>query len=588
MRDRAAHARVDLGVHRLRVEQPLDEPDRRAVCERLQLGDAERRARAAAARARSGSVSLRRPLERGERAVAAAAPSRSRARARRPLARSRVASHASGPQPLALGRGALERPDQLRERAPARPARDVVGVEARRGTSSQNGLGWRGRRRRSPPRARGRAAATAACTPCRRGSGRATTGSGLASRARPSSSRRRSSSRNGDALRALREARPPRARARTRPRRGGCARAGGRATATWPGARRRARTGARSSAPTSSSAESSPPSSRPALELVEEREQRLVGPQVEPRRPRSPAARRARTRPGASTPASSRTAASRRRAPRAGARATAIGWPRSFDDLRLDPLGRPDRRARAAAPRGSRRGRAGGPSTASGRSANRSRRPPPSHAKRSSESSAWPKRGLRRLQRRVERVRDAERAERGLERRAHPVERRADDEDLLRRGAGPRAARAPRRRRARASRACRRPRGTGSRPRPAAPAAARPGRAPARGARARVRVLGVPRRQLLDPPVRRAARDRWPCARARRTPAGPARTGARRSRRPAGERLEQPPLGAGQVLEPVGVDRPAVPGAEIAGEPVGGVARRRSRSQSPSRSSSAR
>ena len=54
VRDRAAHARVDLGVHRLRVEHPLDEPDRRAARERLQLGDAEHRARARATRAPPG------------------------------------------------------------------------------------------------------------------------------------------------------------------------------------------------------------------------------------------------------------------------------------------------------------------------------------------------------------------------------------------------------------------------------------------------------------------------------------------------------------------------------------------------------
>jgi hypothetical protein len=43
MGDRAAHPRVDLDVHRLRVEHPLDEPDRRAARERLELGDAEHR-----------------------------------------------------------------------------------------------------------------------------------------------------------------------------------------------------------------------------------------------------------------------------------------------------------------------------------------------------------------------------------------------------------------------------------------------------------------------------------------------------------------------------------------------------------------
>src|SRR6187397_2255508 len=43
-----------------------------------------------------------------------------------------------------------------------------------------------------------------------------------------------------------------------------------------------------------------------------------------------------------------------------------------------------------------------------------------------------PVRGLGDLQRGIERIRNAERAECRLERRANPVERRADDEDLVR------------------------------------------------------------------------------------------------------------------------------------------------------------
>src|SRR6185437_13802111 len=41
VRDRSAQLRIDLGVDRLRVEETLDEPGRRAVRKALQLGDTE-------------------------------------------------------------------------------------------------------------------------------------------------------------------------------------------------------------------------------------------------------------------------------------------------------------------------------------------------------------------------------------------------------------------------------------------------------------------------------------------------------------------------------------------------------------------
>ena len=88
----------------------------------------------------------------------------------------------------------------------------------------------------------------------------------------------------------------------------------------------------------------------------------------------------------------------------------------------------------------------------------------------------------------------------------------------------------------------------------------------------RVRVVSVPGRQLLEPPV---GEPRQIGGRTlERGEHGPPRLVLERDRDvdPAGERLEQPPLRRAQILEPVCVDRPAVPGGEIAGEPVGGVA----------------
>ena len=51
----------------------------------------------------------------------------------------------------------------------------------------------------------------------------------------------------------------------------------------------------------------------------------------------------------------------------------------------------------------------------------------------------------------------------------------------------------------------------------------------------------------------------------------------------AGERLDEPPLRGGQVLEAVGEDGLALPGGEVRLEPLRGRARSRSRSQRPSR-----
>ena len=46
VRDRAAHARIDLTIHRLRIDHAVEEPHRRAVDEALELRHVERRASA--------------------------------------------------------------------------------------------------------------------------------------------------------------------------------------------------------------------------------------------------------------------------------------------------------------------------------------------------------------------------------------------------------------------------------------------------------------------------------------------------------------------------------------------------------------
>ena len=170
---------VDLGVHRLRVEQPLDEPDRRAAGERLQLGDAERRARREATRAPPGR---------------SAGVGRSKAPSARPSRRSQPFARA-----IALGRcrSSVDERSEPRAGARARSARPRAARRARRapgGASSASGrpdrstaphvvperarlarravVGRRLAHEVEPPRRR-------ACTRCRRGSGRGTTGSAL-------------------------------------------------------------------------------------------------------------------------------------------------------------------------------------------------------------------------------------------------------------------------------------------------------------------------------------------------------------------------------------------------------------------------
>ena len=172
----------------------------------------------------------------------------------------------------------------------------------------------------------------------------------------------------------------------------------------------------------------------------------------------------------------------------------------------------------------------------------------------------------------VERVGDAERTEGRLEGRAQALDRRADDQDLLRRRAGAeeledlvgdqlergagacaleQADRALGRRRRRRLILEQGPLEVGER---------------------RVRVVGIARRQLLDPPgcEPRQVGGR-PLERREGEPPGLVlqRHG---DVHPPRERLEQAPLCAAQVLEAVGVDRTTVPGGEVVRDPARGVA----------------
>ena len=172
-------------------------------------------------------------------------------------------------------------------------------------------------------------------------------------------------------------------------------------------------------------------------------------------------------------------------------------------------------------------------------------------------------RGLRGPHRRVEPVRNAERSERCLERRPDALHRRADDQDLLGRRAGPEeledlvgdelegcAGAGPLEETDRALGGRRRRRHVLE-------------QRTLEMRERRMRVLGVARRQLLDP-ARRQRRQVGGGAleRREREPAGLVLQ-RHRDVRAAGERLEQAPLRPAQILEAVGVDRPAVPGGEL-------------------------
>ena len=266
--------------------------------------------------------------------------------------------------------------------------------------------------------------------------------------------------------------------------------------------------------------------------------------------------------------------AARRAAPRAGARSP----PRPGPERRS--------RGRGAAPRRSRRRRGRSRSTASAGSVEL-----PAAAAAPGEAEQREQRVAERRQReadpRLDRVRDPEPAEHGLERRAPALDRRDDQRDLL--GAVP----------PRSSASSSSPTSS-SVPRVPAPARKRTRRsAPAVGGGLEQRalevrerrgaILGRAGRQLLDA-AGRERREIVGRARERRERGAAGLVGQRDvDLGAAGERLEQRPLRGGQILEAVGEDRLAVPGVEIAAEPLArarGAAGRDPRARA--RSSSAR
>ena len=127
VRDGAAQPRVGLCVDRAWIDEPLDQPHRRAVGETLELRDAERATRGQLVE--HGPVGQPGgPLERAQRAFQPPLPAvreRERGGRVRVVGRERgEAAHA-----FALGRCGLERPGERGERPAARPPPDVVGVE---------------------------------------------------------------------------------------------------------------------------------------------------------------------------------------------------------------------------------------------------------------------------------------------------------------------------------------------------------------------------------------------------------------------------------------------------------------------------
>ena len=571
MCDRAAHARVDLRVDRARVEQPLDEPDRGAVGERLELGGAERRARAQ----RLEHAGLGQPRRRGRRRASARSSRRSQPFARASALRgSRIARSHEPARAPAAARARSARPRSAR-RAPESGRRRVQRATSSGSEHRADVLPERARLARravvgrrlayevEPARRRG-------CTPCRRGSGRATpdraSPAGRGRRARGA----RSSSRNGELC--VRCGKTPSSRPSTNTTCERRVRARWRSTiATWPGARgagayRRALDRAEELLGREIAAELAP-----ALELVEQRGAAPGRRAGRAGRPRLRAARRARgrraasTRPARATPAIEECAAAQALEGRDRPAA-------KLHDLRLEPLRRADA-APAQAPLDEVGVGAPEPGVRGADEAEQvsaaAAEPRDSGAARGAQCPNGvcgdPQRG-------VERVRDR-RARRMPTRAARARGRATGRRRGSRRERCRRAgARGSRPRRARASRACRRPRGSESRPRLRAPAAGRPGRARARGGRARD---ARSRRSRAAAPraARRRGRARSAAVRSSDDEDGPPRLVLERHRHvhPAGERLEQPPLRRAQVLEPVRVDGPAVPGGEVAGEPLGRV-----------------
>ena len=118
---------VDLGVDRLRVEQTIDEPRRRAVGHALELGDGE--GRPGAERFEHDRVTkARRSVLGSSCAVEPALPA---VRARDPVGLGRLVAGdgRERAQPLAVGRRVLEAPRQLREPPPRGRPLDLVARE---------------------------------------------------------------------------------------------------------------------------------------------------------------------------------------------------------------------------------------------------------------------------------------------------------------------------------------------------------------------------------------------------------------------------------------------------------------------------
>jgi hypothetical protein len=125
--DRAAELRVDLGVDRLRIEQPLHEPRRRAVGHPLELGDVERRPRTERLE-HERMAQLRGALVRKARARESPLPP---VGARDPLGLVRLVARdrRQRSQAFALGRCLLERARELGQSAPHGCALDLLGRE---------------------------------------------------------------------------------------------------------------------------------------------------------------------------------------------------------------------------------------------------------------------------------------------------------------------------------------------------------------------------------------------------------------------------------------------------------------------------
>ena len=126
VRNGAAQSRVDLAVDRAWVDETLDEPDRGALRERLELGDTERcTTRLLLEHHRMRQP--RRPREGRERSIEPALPAVGPRQVPRRL---RVAGRqrGDGANPLALARRVLERPDEGGQSPTACPAGKVVGI----------------------------------------------------------------------------------------------------------------------------------------------------------------------------------------------------------------------------------------------------------------------------------------------------------------------------------------------------------------------------------------------------------------------------------------------------------------------------